>query len=183
VAYFRNTIAASGKWVIQTAGKFVRVMSAGAAVDVSLYRNGSLVAIVENVRGGLWRRGAFDRVEIQNKVAAANDVEIVTDDDEMGYDSFTIAGQQGAFTQAAATVTNSSAQLVAANTARRYLLIQNKDASGDIFLNLAGVAATTANGIKVPAGGSLELAGYCPTAAVFAIGSIASNANIVVAEG
>ena len=183
MGYYRQTIAANATWRISAAGGFFRVMSAGAAIEIEAFKNGSQQAEIQNVKGGLWRRGDFDELIVTNLTAAQNNVEIVTDENEMGYDSFSISGNQGAYTQAAATVTNTSAQLVAANSARRYLLIQNKDASRDIYVNLTGVAATTANGIKIPAGGSLELANYCPTAAVFAIGSIASNANIVVVEG
>lgn len=94
-----------------------------------------------------------------------------------------LAGEQGAYSQAAATVTSASAQLVAANTNRRFLLVQNKSQTGTVYLNLAGAAATVANGVLIEPGGSLELNAYCPTGAVFAIGDIASNPDIVVVEG
>jgi hypothetical protein len=94
-----------------------------------------------------------------------------------------LAGEQGAYTQAAAAVTNASAQLVAANTQRRYLLIQNKSQTGTIYVNLAGAAATVANGVLIGPGESLELEGYTPTNAVFAIGDIANNPDVVVVEG
>lgn len=80
------------------------------------------------------------------------------------------------------TVTNASASLLAANATRKYLLIQNKDASGDIYINF-GAAATTANGLKIAAGASYELNSTILTAGIFAIGTIASNPNIVVIEG
>lgn len=96
----------------------------------------------------------------------------------------TLSGEQGAFTQAAATVTNVSGQLLAAKANRRYLLIQNNNASGGaIYVNLAGAAAAIAGGISIEAGTAYECANFCPTAAIFAIGSIASNANITVVEG
>lgn len=81
-----------------------------------------------------------------------------------------------------ATVTNASAQLVAANASRKYLLIQNKDASGNIYINF-GAAATVANGLKIQAGGSFELNCNLLTAAINAIGDIASNSNIVIVTG
>jgi len=90
---------------------------------------------------------------------------------------------QGAFTQAQKTVTNASAQLLAANAARRYLLIQNNDATGVVYVTIDGTAATTAKGIKIDAGGSYECAGFCPSGEIRAIGSIASNANVVAVEG
>jgi len=82
----------------------------------------------------------------------------------------------------AKTVTNASESMLAANAARKYLLIQNKDASGDVYINF-GAVATMANGLKIAAGQSYELNNAQLTAEVFAIGSIASNANIVVIEG
>lgn len=94
-----------------------------------------------------------------------------------------LPAEQGGYTQAAATVTNASAQLVAAKADRRFLLIQN-NGTGDIYLNLAGDAATTASGVKIAAaGGVLLLDRYTPTAAIYAIGSIASNPSIIVVEG
>lgn len=80
------------------------------------------------------------------------------------------------------TVTNASASMVAANAARQYLLIQNKDTAGVIYINF-GAAATVANGLKIAAGGSFELNSNMLTGQIFAIGDIASNANIVVIEG
>lgn len=80
------------------------------------------------------------------------------------------------------TVTNSSTQLLAANAARNYLLVQNRDASGAIYLNFGAAAATTNNGVLIPAGGFYE-PGVIPTDAIQAIGSIASNANVLTVEG
>lgn len=94
-----------------------------------------------------------------------------------------IGNVNGSFTQVQTTVTNASAPLITDNAARRYLLIQNKDNGGDIYVTLNGTDATTANGIKIAAGGSMELQGYVPTGAVKAIGTLASNANIVTLEG
>lgn len=79
------------------------------------------------------------------------------------------------------TVTNSSTTILAANTARKNLLIQNNDTSGIVYLNFT-TTATTAH-LKLSPGQSLYLVGVVPTTAVRAIGSIASNANVVVIEG
>jgi hypothetical protein len=79
------------------------------------------------------------------------------------------------------TVTNASASLLAQNLARKYLLIQNKDASGDIYINF-GAAATVANGLKIAPNGAYELNANMLTAEIFAIGNIANNPNIVVIE-
>lgn len=89
----------------------------------------------------------------------------------------------GAFTNAQKTVTNISAQLVAANAARRYLLIQNNDTAGIVYVRVDGTAVVTGFGIKIAPGASYELQGFVPTGAIHAGGSIASNANVVVVEG
>ena len=80
------------------------------------------------------------------------------------------------------TVTNASAQLLAAKPGRRYLLIQNRDAAGSIFVSF-GKAATTANGVRVVPGGAFELTGTQTEQAIIAIGDVANNANIVTVEG
>lgn len=89
----------------------------------------------------------------------------------------------GAITQAAFTVTNASANILAAKANRRYLLIQNNDATGIVFINLAGGVAAAATGIKIGVGASIEIQGYVPNGVITAIGSIASNANVTVVEG
>lgn len=94
-----------------------------------------------------------------------------------------LPAEQGGYTQSAATVTNASGLLVAANSARRVLLISNQSAPGNIYLNMAGAAATVAGGIKIAAGGVLLLDRYPPSGAIYAIGDIASNPSVIVAEG
>lgn len=84
-------------------------------------------------------------------------------------------------TTTAPTVTNASTTILAANTARKNLLIQNNDAAGIVYLNFT-TTATTAH-LKLSPGQSLFLTGIVPVTAVRAIGSIASNANVVVIEG
>lgn len=79
------------------------------------------------------------------------------------------------------TVTNSSTTILAANTDRKNLLIQNNDATGIVYLNFT-TTATTAH-LKIAPAASLFLTGVVPTSAIRAIGSVASNANVVVIEG
>jgi hypothetical protein len=79
----------------------------------------------------------------------------------------------------AATVTNASGLLLAQNSNRQYLLIQNKDTTGSIYINF-GATATTANGVQIEPLGSFELNNNMLTAAIYAIGDIASNANVVI---
>lgn len=83
---------------------------------------------------------------------------------------------------ASATVTNASAQLVASSGTRNYLLVQNKSGTGTIYLCF-NAAATVANGIRLKPGESYELNCNVLTAAINAIGDIASNPDVVVVTG
>lgn len=82
----------------------------------------------------------------------------------------------GAFTQGRASVTNVNQAIIAANAARKYLLIQNNDVSQVLRVNLAGVAATAAQGFRVQAGASLELSGFVASAGINAIMEAATAA-------
>jgi len=88
----------------------------------------------------------------------------------------------GAMTSTQKTVTNASSSLVADNPLRRFLAIQNNGA-GSVFVNVAGVAATLVNSLKIGPGASLMFDAFTPTGQVFAIGDIASNTAVVVVEG
>lgn len=86
--------------------------------------------------------------------------------------------------QAAVSVGVASAQILPANAARRLLMVQNNDAAANVYLNIAGAAASVAGGIKLPPGGSLLLDAATPSGAVSAIADVATAANAVtVVEG
>lgn len=189
MSYSKNTLAGGGGWEIHEAAGFFRLLSTTGVVKVSFFRNGSLVSEVENVSGGFWRRGPIDRVIILDQSAASNTVEVMQDVQEVGYDrsagSVSVTGQvlvandDFAFGQTQSTVTTTAANLLAANASRRYLMIQNKSATGNIFVNFAGTA-TVANGFLIPAGGVWEWNGSQSNQAVSAIGNIASNPDVIV---
>lgn len=188
-------------------GDFFRYLEGVGQISVTYYKAGREITDAENIKPGYgeqFKGGDFDRIQVTS--ATAQTVQIVTRyGSTVQYDApptgnvivtnvpavtianvpaVTLSGEQGAFTQAAATVTNASGQLLAAKANRRYLLIQNNNTSGGaIYVNLAGAAAAIAGGISIEAGTSYECANFCPTGAIFAIGSIASNANITVVEG
>lgn len=84
-------------------------------------------------------------------------------------------------TNTAKTVTSASGVLVAANTSRRYFSVQNNDASGTIYCTPTATA-TAANGVKIIAG-QMWAPSVAPTNAINCIGSIASNANVILTEG
>lgn len=86
------------------------------------------------------------------------------------------------FANSQKTVTNADGQLLVSKADRDYLLIQNKDSTGNIYITFGAAAATIAAGVKIAPGGSYELSNTVVTSQVRAIGDIASNANIVVVE-
>lgn len=188
--HITTTFTAGQRMEFHTPGDFFRLMAATSTLDISFYKNGREVTEANAVSVGYaerFRDSEFDRVSIYS--AAAQTITMAT---RLGNDVWndtppnglvTVTNVNGAFTNAQATVTNASTTAKAANAARRYLLIQNNDATGDIYVRLDGGTATTTTGVKIPAGGSYEVTGYVPTGAITAIGSIASNANVLIVEG
>jgi hypothetical protein len=177
-------------------GDFFRVMEADNPLTVIFYSAGKEVARADGVLEGYaerFRGGQFDRVWVSS--ATTQVLQLVTRlGNDVAYDkaptgattvtnTVTVVVEPDPVAQAQRTVTNASAQMIAANATRRYLFVQNNDATGVIYLNVAGAAATVANGIRILPGESFEMANPAPSAAIFAIGSIASNANVISVEG
>lgn len=88
----------------------------------------------------------------------------------------------GNFTNSQKTVTTASALLSAADADRKYFLVQNNHAAGNIFIQF-GAAAGLMSGIKIGPGVSYELNANMHSGEIYAIGDIASNANVVIVEG
>lgn len=191
------TMTAGQRLEFHEQGDFFRILKASETVKVEFYARGKEIAEAEGVGAGYAEKfdlGQFDRIVINSDTDQT--VQFVTRlGNVVQYDAppvgnVTIVGTQpvevtntgGAFTQQQTTVTNASGQVFAANAARRYLLLQNNDPAGFVYVNLSGAAATVGNGIKIGPGESIELQGYAPTGAINAIGSIASNANLVAVE-
>lgn len=178
-------IPAGQAFELAAVGDYVRVRT--SAVDLKIEQPDSGEDILVS-QGDDFQFEQFQRLRISHQDAAEQAVTLIVSKGKKAGSaqvggSITVAGQQGAFTSTQKTVTNASGQLAAAKAARRYLLVQNNDLTGIIYVNLSGAAATAANGIKVNPGGSIELQGYVPSGAITAIGSIASNANVVLVEG
>lgn len=194
--YFNEllTPGAAGAKDINEAGDFLRVLASPAEdVSLTIYKQGREVGTVSNVGAGYSEEIEFDKVRVSS--TGGGTVAIVT---RMGakvmYDkavgSVSLAGtvtsrdENGAFTQVAVTVNATTTQIAAANPARRYLLIQNKDAGLKINVTVNGSAATVGLGLSVaPGDGSLEFNGRCPTGAINAISAGGANANVIVVEG
>lgn len=91
--------------------------------------------------------------------------------------------QSSSFANTQKTVTSASTQMVAANTARKYLMFQNNDTVGNIFIGFGAGAVTTANGVKIAPGGAYEIPYAQTQQAIQAIGSLATQSNVVMVEG
>lgn len=167
-------------------GTMFKIISATGAVNV---RTDS-ARLTGLVSGQGMEENPFNWLEVTDASAATNTIKLLISTDGF-LDGLTGAMQitqtvpvrSASFANTAKTVTSTSAQLIAANSTRTYLLIQNKDTSGTIYLNWGASAATTANGVKIGPGGAYELSDVQSTQAMQAIGDIASNSNVLVVEG
>lgn len=195
---YSQTFAGATTWTLNVPGKYFTTLACTNPINVRFYKGGKQLDLgqVSGLLAGLEvtlgeindLEAAFDRVEID--VTGADTVQVGIGNGQARYNranaSVTVVTnkqpQSSTFANAQKTVTNASAQLVAANAARQYLLIQNKDTSGSVYVTI-GATATTSNGVKIPPGGSYEMATTQTTQAINAIGDIASNANVVVVEG
>lgn len=188
---FKQTFAAPTIWELNISGSYFSTLECTNPVNVRFYKGGTLLDLgnIQGLLAGLEVFGVdFDRVQID--VTGADTVQIGIGNGQARYNRIntntTITNNRqpssAAFVNTQKTVTDASAQLLAANATRQYLLIQNKDAAGNVYI-VFGAAATVAAGIKITPGGSFEIPNTQSTGAIFAIGDIANNANVVVVEG
>jgi len=192
---YSQTFAGAQTWVMNIPGKYFVLLGCANPCNVRFYHGGKklelgditgLLAGLEVTLGELGdTQPAFERVEID--VTGADTVQIGIGNGQARYNrsqgNVAITNTSGAVTQTAPAVTNASAQLLAAKAGRRLLMIQNKDATGNVYITLNGAAATVGNGIQIAPGSSLILDVYAPTSAINAIGDVANNPNVVVVEG
>ena len=179
-----TTIQAGTTLEFYETGDFFRLLEYNNQVTVRFYYLGAELVNAEGISEGYAEKFAEQFTSIKITSATTQTLQfVVRNGNTVSYDAPPVgAALQGAFTQGAANVGTVSTEIKAANGARRYLLIQNKGAT-DIYITLNGAAATTDNGIKVDAaGGSYELQGFVPVAAINAISS-AANSAVIVVEG
>lgn len=188
-----QSFAAGEVKTFSVSGNYFELIDApSGGVDVILSdRSGGQLASMRNIGAGYFvRPGPYEVVQITS--ASAQSISFFVADGDAGTrrlsGNVTVTSAPAVvlpvlsnLANAQATVTTTSAQLLAANAARKYLLVQNKDPVGTIWLGWGTV--TQANGIRVPPGGFYELPDYNTTQALSAIGDLASNANIVTVQG
>lgn len=184
-AFYEFTVPAWGAYTLTVSGDYFKILAATGAVSVK----GKWGELKKLIAGQGLEASPFDRLELRDETGAPNTIRLFIGDEKFidgMAGSVTVsksaAPQSSAFDNSAKAVTNASAQLIAENINRQYLLVQNNDASAVVYLAF-GKAATVADGVRVVPGGFYELSGTVPTQAVHAIGSAANNPNVVVVEG
>ena len=185
-ATYQFDIPAFGSFRLLATGQFFRIISALGTVNVNT-ANANLKGL--NVGDGQ-EKTPFDFILFTDTTGATNTVKVVVADQAflnspqnntaITVNKTTISAS---FANTQKTVTNASTQLLAANTARQYLLIQNNDSTGIIYVTFGAAAATLTNGIRILPGGFWEWDSTVSNQALQVIGSIATQSNIVTVEG
>lgn len=195
---YQQTFTGADKWVLNIPGKYFLTLVIPTACNYRFYKQGQKLALGDisslgvglevGPLAGLKDDDAFDRVEVD--IPAAGTYKIGIGSGAVRYNNSVATVTVGtnkvaqvSGVQATKTVTNASAVLVAANAARQSLIIQNKDAAGSIYLRFGAAAAVIADGIEIGPKGFYEASGVVDVQEIRAIGSIASNANVIVVEG
>lgn len=172
-------------------GRNFRLIETTGPVNVTFYRRGAEIAESFQVEAGYsekWEQDSegFEQVEFYS--ATAQTIKFaVRMESSVSYDRavgnvavVSMPAEAAAFSGIQVTVTNVSSNISGAGNHSRYLLIQNKSASGNVWVCMDGTAATQSKGVKIPPGGSIELAKLVPALTVTAIGDIASNPDVCV---
>lgn len=175
-------------------GKYFVLMATTNGVNVRFYKNGKKLDLGEitNVLPGLEcvlgelndLEPAFHEVQID--VLAADTITFGIGNGQVRYNrsqgNVAITNNSGPVTQQTKTVTTTESILVAQNASRRYLFVQNKDTTGNIFLRFNNTGTVT-DGVKIGPGASFVCDSFCPTQDLHAISDIASNPNVIVIYG
>lgn len=180
-------IAAGSSEEFALVGDYVRIKSAAVPVRISA-DDGDVDATIE--QGDALNLKRFQRIRVSHSDAADQTVTLMIGNGTSS-DSAKVGGAVSVsstpatavpFAQSEPAVSTVSGQILAANSGRRFAMAQNNSAGGqNVFLNLAGGAATT-GGVKLAPGASLVLDVATPSGAVNAIAD-AAGAVVVVVEG
>jgi len=177
------TLSANGTYRMPVGGKYFKILAATGAVSV----RGSWGSLSSLVVGQGISDTEFQELTFTDKSGASNTITVVVGEKDF-VDGATgsvqvIANkvpQSGSYSNAQANITMSSAQLLAANAARQYFLLQNNDPSAFIYVGFGAAAVTAANGVRIIPGGNLELSGSVTTQQINVIGSAVTSAAVVV---
>lgn len=168
-------------------GDYVRVKSASVPVRVEV-ENGQVDATIEE--GDALNLKPFNRLRVSHSDAAEQTVVLFVGNGTSA-DGAKVGGSvainslpanNGDVSQSSFMATNGGASdAVAENLSRRFLLVQNTHASAVLYVAF-GVDATTSNGMRITAGGSLLLDNFVPRSRVSLLGGALLH-SVVIAEG
>lgn len=117
-------------------------------------------------------------IKVHGSIAGTSEISISQADD-----SIQVVPYRGLPTDRSVTATTSAAVLAAANPARKYLLIQNNDASIAIWVSFTGTASAGAGSFKISAGASMVFeGGFVPTTSASVI-SASGTVQVSAMEG
>jgi hypothetical protein len=168
-------------------GNYVRIRSALVTLRIE---NPEASEVIEADQGDDFQFSDFQRLRISHRDATEQEVKLIVSMNKKAGSSqvggsVTVAGQQGAFTQGRASVTNANQVLLAANANRKILMIQNNDPAGTLRVRLDGGAADASKGFRIGPGDSLSLDSFVPSGAINAFMETASSVadNVEFSEG
>ncbi len=182
-------VAVGAVFDLTAAGNYIRIRSVtgGSSVNISI-QNEDGNEQAELSQGDDCEFTPFSRLRISHDGTVEQVIKLMVAKDRKS-GSAQISGSintqisvgpwmtQKTVTNAAATANNFMPL-----SARSYLLIQNKSATGSIYLNVNGVA-TVANGLRLGPGESYEVPAAIRFACgISAIGDIPSNTEVVTIE-
>lgn len=190
---FNQTVASAQTLQFNVSGKYFTILLTTLGLNVRFYVGGKkkdlgdIKGLLAGLEVSFSSDDGFDRVEVDT--LGADTITIGIGNGQARYNrsqgNVSITNTAGAFTQSRVSLTNVNQQIIAANSLRRYLMVQNNDAGATLRLTLDGSAATALIGFRVPAGGALDLSGFNPTGAINAMmetaTAAAANVEIVVA--
>lgn len=188
IDFASSTLAAGKPEIFELGGEYFELVSSADPVEVVLTdRSGAQVFRANGMEQTDYiQETPFDRVII--KSATLQTVRFAYGTGRFGSrrsaGAVSLLNQSGAFVQGRTNVGSGAAvTLMAQNTARRRLLVQNNTAAQNLRVTLDGSAPSAANGFRLIAGDFLDLTDYCPTGEIKAIFESGAAANVEWAEG
>lgn len=184
---YAYTLAAGETRRFSVVGNTLRHKTGTGAVDVQA--NGGTVSLMpgQQITDTAKR---FSEFSIKNNGAGTVSGVMIAGDVDFKDDQFTgnvavtnMPAVNGAFVTTVKTIATVDGQMMAENSARRYLLIQNRHASSTIVVKFGAGAVSMTTGVKIAPGGTYEITGYVPTNEVRAICDGGGNGSVTVVEG
>lgn len=173
-------LTAGQRLQLELVGNYFHLLESTGGVDIDFVQNQAIIGTAKDMEFGFFAKPAGGFTALGFTSATGQTIKITVGMGDGGYNRTTgsvqISGNQGAFAQGRVSLTNVNQQIIAANAARKYLLIQNNDAAAVMRVMLDGNAATPTNGMRIQAGGTLELSGYQSSAAINCIMETATAA-------